>query len=100
MIVYHRYYDAALLLLPLAWAIGAVSSGRRPVLGWCLLILSVPIFVNWATVMKYVEARAALPAWMLDEWWWNGLLMPLQAWSLLLMSVAMTVATLRRSSGT
>lgn len=92
MIVYHRFYDGVLLLLPLGWAIGQLSVRRGDGLAWCALALLLPYFANLATALKLIEKRAALPSWILDQWWWNDLLLPAQAWALLGLAIVLVMA--------
>jgi hypothetical protein len=92
MVAYHRFYDAVLLLIPLAWAISAIAQRRTVAAAWGVLLLMVPFFLNAATVLKVMEQRAPLPAWLLDQWWWNTLVLPQQAWALLGMAVLLILA--------
>ncbi len=99
MVVYHRFYDGVLLLFPIAWVLTALARNRRDVLAWCMAVLLTPFFLNVATGLSILEKRAALPSWLLDEWWWNGVIMPVQAWALLALAVCLVLAGERERDG-
>jgi hypothetical protein len=103
--MYHRFYDAALLILPLCWAL-LVARERQKGIAIATVVLILPFLVPGAALLGQ-RARSYLSATNLDSWWWNGLVMSHQVWALLLLSMllvyAMAIAPLReptKSSGT
>jgi hypothetical protein len=82
--VYHRFYDAALLIWPLAWSL-LVTTRRKMQRLTILLIL--PFFVPWASVLDQLVPRGIMPATAAETWWWKTIAMPYEVWSLLLLGV-------------
>jgi Glycosyltransferase family 87 len=88
---YHRFYDATLLILPLLWSLMAWSSVRKREARLSLLLI-VPFLVPGAVILKELIGSGYLPcAWELS-WWWNGIVMPHQVWSLAGLSICLTYA--------
>lgn len=79
MVVYHRYYDAALLLPGLALA--ATTWGRWPLARWALVAIPVGAFMLNGTAALY---KVSLPGAPLEQLAksdvWRIALMPHQAW--------------------
>ena len=92
--VYHRYYDATLLVIPLAWAIAALATPARKY-AIATLALTAPFAfpVGWATNLIN---RGYLPASVADQPWWRILVMPLQVWLLTALAVVLIAAIARR----
>jgi hypothetical protein len=98
--VYHRYYDASLLLLAVTWALkfldGIFSCAARTVF-LCSLIFLVP----GAAWLAWLMRRGALPTSLINHWWWETLVMPHQVWALtvivLLLSYALHVSGKKRA---
>ena len=89
--VYHRSYDAVLLLLPLAWAF---QSLRTPDRGLAILtiILISPFFLPTPDFPTQMAMAVRLPRPIIDNWWWRTLVMPYQVYALLLMAVCLFCA--------
>lgn len=78
--VYHRFSDACLLVLPLAWAIAAWKESRRSA---AALVLVLVFLVPGATMLDEWSGHfGSLPR----SWMWTPIVMPHQAWALLLLS--------------
>lgn len=99
MVVYHRFYDAVLLLAPLAWAIDGVARDRRRSTHWCALALLLPFFLNSATALVWFDRQDRVPGWLVESWWWEHLLLPHQGWALLGLALCLMIAQ-RRSHST
>lgn len=87
MLVYHRGYDAVVLLIPAAMFAAKWARGR---FGWrdavaaaCLAIYLAP----GATTLVELAKRGVIPGWVAEGWWWNGLLIPHAAIAVLVLSV-------------
>ena len=94
--IYHRFYDATLLVLPLCWAI--VSYGKsRPIARLCLLLM-LPFLVPGGTLLEIMEANGRIPARLAYNAWWEGLVMAHQVWLLLLLG-AVLIYQMFRSQG-
>ena len=78
--IYHRYYDAIVLMVALAWALRQ----RAPV----PLLLLIPFLppVGWA--MNLVT-RGYVSQSVLTAKWWNAGMMSLQSWVLLILAIVL-----------
>ncbi len=85
--IYHRYYDATFLLLPLAWAIGSVRTRQRPWAVATLLILAPFVLpVGWQTNLARHVPRVME---MTTHAWWRVGIMGLQSWLTLATAVVL-----------
>ncbi len=88
---YHRVYDAALLLVPLAWLCldegGSTVWPRR--IGGALML---PFFVPGVTWLEMQVSAHRVPDAIAKSWSWNALVMTHQVWALLLMSATLLLA--------
>jgi alpha-1,2-mannosyltransferase len=80
--VYHRLYDASLLILPLSWSLASLSSGKTKLLAKMTLCLVLVFLVPGATVLEYLEHTNHAVAALSGTWWWNVIVMPHQVWAL------------------
>jgi hypothetical protein len=82
--VYHRFYDAALLMLPLAWSVLLVSRRSAALL---TLATIAPFLVPGPALLAYFASTERIPMSIAGGWWWNGVVMPHEAWDLILLSL-------------
>jgi hypothetical protein len=99
--VFHRSYDAAILMVPLAWCLSAHGPGERR---WTRagILLALPFLVAGAALLHTLGASGNVPSWVVDSWWWQGVVVPHQIWLLLGLAVVLTAAlatSARRPSG-
>jgi hypothetical protein len=80
--LYHRFYDASLLIWPLAWVLLRVH--KRSTIFLVLLAIA-PFLVPGAVLLS--EAAGRLPSTITSSWWWNTLLLPHEVWALILLTV-------------
>jgi len=102
LVAYHRFYDAVLLLFPLAWAISTVANrdelSRNRILASCVLVLMVPYWANSAAALGQLRDDHRVPTWLLDCWCWDHLIMPHQVWALLAMAICFVLVRGTRAS--
>jgi hypothetical protein len=82
--VYHRFYDAALLIFPLAWSLLVVK--RRTILAAALATIA-PFFVPGPVLLNNLADTGRIPLIITNSWWWNAIVMPHEAWDLILMAI-------------
>src|ERR1700728_425790 len=83
--VYHRFYDAALLIWPMCWSILVVTKRSVTLLTIALIL---PFFIPGAALLdRLAQGQKLLPAAVLDGWWWNLVVMPHEVWDVLFLSV-------------
>jgi hypothetical protein len=83
--MYHRFYDASLLVFPLAWSVRAIIGVLRRFAGTALFLLLL-FLAPLGTILQQVQhANWSLP--LQDLWWWTHIVMPCQVWAILLLSI-------------
>jgi len=83
--VYHRFYDAALLVLPLCWVFVSFGKARRPAV--LSLLMMLPFLVPGGTLLETMQSGARFPSVSANRWWWETLVMAHQVWMLLFLSI-------------
>jgi hypothetical protein len=81
--VYHRFYDAVLLIWPVAWSILLVK--KNWVTGLTMVAIA-PFFVPGQAMLAELTGSGQISSAVAGSWWWNGVVLPHQAWFLLLLS--------------
>src|SRR5215813_216275 len=71
--IYHRFYDASLLVAPLYWYLfsESVKMRRDPK----LLLALLPFFFPVVVLLRGFAAAGSLPFSLATKWWWNALVM-------------------------
>ena len=88
--VYHRLYDASLLIFPLAWGFVALS-GRLKLLAKGTLLLILPFLVPGGSALEELQRTGHLTALQHSRWWTEAV-MPHQAWCLFFLSLILLQA--------
>jgi hypothetical protein len=83
--VYHRFYDAVLLVLPLCWVF--VSFRKARVFGILTLLLMVPFLIPGGTLLQTMQTNGRIPSTLVGRWWWDTIVMPHEIWSLFFLSL-------------
>jgi len=89
--VYHRFYDASLLVFPLAWSVTELS-GKVRSLGNISFCLILPFLVPGGTLLEQVQLRGYVSAAVRGSSWWNAMIMPHQVWLLVTLSIVLREA--------
>lgn len=89
LVVYHRSYDAVLLVFPLALGMRMAGSAVRAdrTRGWVLLALMLPFAFPGMTVLTQLKNAGRLPEWLAQSTLWNAFVVPHATWALLAMAV-------------
>ena len=82
--VYHRFYDAALLALPLCWCMANLAGPTRRIAMPSLLLMT-PFLLPAAAALQQLAVRGRISSSVSSSWWWNDLIMPHETWALLLL---------------
>jgi hypothetical protein len=119
LIVYHRFYDAVLLLFPLALAIKGLVERYSPVLlehrqspapadgartpTWArghevTLLLLVPFFIPGAALLDLLARRGWIPEQISTSWLWEVIILPHQPWALLALCIWLVVMRSRATT--
>jgi hypothetical protein len=83
--VYHRFYDAALLALPLCWTFASFQKARMPRI--LTLLLLTPFLIPGGTLLQTMQNDGYISSTLVDRWWWNGIVMPHEIWALFFLSL-------------
>ncbi len=93
--VYHRFYDAGLLLWPVAWATLLV---RRPRTQFLTMSALGPFFLPGAAILDRWREQGHIPSRFTDRWWWNMFVMPHEIWCLLVLSALLLLFMIWRQA--
>ena len=87
LVVYHRFYDAVLLVLPLALAVQLIAQRTQRAAGWTLLALCAVFFVPGSVVLSAAALKGWAPPALTGSWLWENILLPHETWALLAMAI-------------
>jgi len=82
--VYHRFYDAGLLLWPLCWSVLVVTKRSLTLL---VVVLLSPFLFPGAAFLDGLLQSGKISRAIADRWWWNAIVMPHEAWAVMLLSI-------------
>jgi hypothetical protein len=86
--VYHRFYDAGLLVVPLCWCM-TQQIGRAKSVARTVLLLMIPFLAPGSAFLQQLSGHTRVPAVVTHSWWWNCVVMPHETWVLLLLSLVL-----------
>jgi hypothetical protein len=89
--VYHRFYDAILLLLPLAWTL-TDEARKWPKVRWSTWILCIPFLVPGAPLLQTLLIRGRLPVRLGESTIWNAFVISHESWCLLALGIVLLSA--------
>src|SRR5271157_5154901 len=84
--VYHRFYDAFLLIFPLCWSFREFSGPQNKFARGAFLLM-LPFLVPGGSALEQFQASGKIPPAIVESWWWTGIVMPHQIWFLLFLSL-------------
>ncbi len=94
LVTYHRYYDAVLLVVPIAWACSVLWSPARW-MGVLVLLFSADFLLPLQTILHEAGAAGWLPgAWTTGPLW-TAVVLAQHAWALVAMAVVLLAAAVR-----
>ena len=94
LVAYHRYYDAVLLAIPIAWACSAIGTPRWRQ-GVVVLALCADFTLPFQSALNSFQQRGILPSWLTGGVFWNAVVLAQFAWALVLMASVLLVAAAR-----
>lgn len=86
LIIYHRVYDAGLLVFALAWAAAMLGRGRRAEALTVMLPCAV-FLVPGVPILEQLGSSGRVPPALRESFLWNAVVMPHQIWALLILLV-------------
>jgi Glycosyltransferase family 87 len=84
--IYHRFYDASLLIFPLAWSLTALNGPLRALARSVLAVIVLVFLLPGGTALQQLQQAGHFAA-LRNYWWWNTLVLPHECWSLLVLAV-------------
>jgi hypothetical protein len=93
---YHRFYDAAVLSLPLAWAIAAASRGapfKRPAIA--AILCCSPFFFPGAWALQKWSNEGTIPPRLAASFVWDAVVLRHQIWALIALECVLLFAVIR-----
>jgi Glycosyltransferase family 87 len=94
--VYHRFYDASLLIFPLAWSSAALY-GQAKLFAKGVLLLLIPFLVPGGSALEQLQRTGRFQA-LQHSRWWTAVIMPHQPWCLFFLSILLLQALRFRAS--
>lgn len=89
--VYHRFYDASLLIFPLAWSFAALSGPLRTFAKLSIL-LTLPFLLPGGSALEQLQQHTHHFTALQHSYLWTATVMPHQAWCLLFLSLLLLQA--------
>jgi hypothetical protein len=86
--VYHRFYDAAVLIIPLSWLMARLSATATIRVGIGLTTI-VAFFLPGGTLLQTLLDKGMLSSALTTNGWWNSLIMGHAAWCLLILALVL-----------
>lgn len=80
--VYHRLYDAFLLIFPLWWSLREFSLPERK-FARVVLVLMLPFLVPGGSALEQLQFGGHIPEAIAHSWYWTCIVMPHQIWLLM-----------------
>jgi len=89
--MYHRFYDAALLIWPLGWSLLILKQQYRNLV---LLIIAciIPFLLPGAALLNQLAEKGRVPSNIVDDWYWNGLIVSHQVWMVMILCTVLLAA--------
>lgn len=81
--VYHRSYDAAVLIWPLAWSLLLVGKRSTTVVTMAAI---APFLVPGPAFLSALASAGRIPAAITNGWWWNTVILPHEIWALIFLA--------------
>ena len=92
--IYHRFYDATLLLAPLAWSL-ASWNGKHKAPARIVFLFVMPFLIPGAVALQETARARDWLATLNGAWWWNTLVLPHQVWAIALLAICLVYAQTR-----
>jgi len=84
--VYHRLYDAFLLIFPLCWSLREFSGAQKKAARGAVLLM-LPFLVPGGSALEELQRGGRISDAIAASWFWNSAVMPHEIWCLLLLGL-------------
>jgi hypothetical protein len=89
--IYHRFYDATLLVFPLCWSLAAPGCGLK-IVRRIVWLAFIPFLLPGATILQQLESSHRISSSIAQSRWWNVVVMPHETWVLLVLALVLLYA--------
>jgi len=96
LVLFHRGYDAAVVIFPFAWALSAETPWSHR---WPVLLTVGLFFLPSGAALTEAAKQHYLPEWVTSNALWQTIILPYQAWALLIMAGWMSYCLVRGENG-
>ncbi len=86
--VYHRFYDAAVLIMPLCWVAVSIKSKPNRSAGIGFAAMAV-FFLPGGSLLETLRDRGTIPSALNQAGWWNSFVMAHAVWCLLALGIVL-----------
>lgn len=86
--VYHRFYDASLLAVPLSWCIVNAFGSSKMNARLSLMPMALFLFPGSA-FLQQLAVHGRVSDSVIHSWWWNCIVMPHETWAIVLISLVL-----------
>ena len=96
--IYHRFYDASLLIFALFWILSSsLEDGKLH--HRLALFLMLPFLIPGAWALESLQNENRVSHFLTNHWWWEPVVLGHQIWAVFLLAVVLTAAIWKRSGG-
>jgi hypothetical protein len=89
--IYHRFYDAVVLIVPLAWILKEWHRQHAFTrLGVSFAL--APFLVPGGTLLEVLQSKGRIPPSIANSWWWQMMVLPHEVWALMGLSFLLLYA--------
>jgi hypothetical protein len=92
--VYHRYYDAVLLAIPVAWGLSVFGSAASRV-GLAVIVLAADFLLPFQTGLNAMAKSGLLPTWLTSSPLWTPVALSQHVWALVAIACVLLYAAMR-----
>ncbi len=96
LVLFHRNYDAVVVIFPFAWALSAESPWNQR---WPVLLAVGLFFLPSGAALAAAAELHYVPEWVASSAIWQTIILPYQAWALLIMAGWMSYCLVRPENG-
>jgi hypothetical protein len=92
--VYHRYYDAVLLAIPVAWGLSVFGTAASRI-GLAVIVLAADFLLPFQTGLNAIAKSGLLPTWLTSSPLWTPVALSQHVWALVAIACVLLYAAMR-----
>lgn len=95
LVVYHRSYDAVILVFALAWCVAAITDAAKRLWASLALVCVLAVGASLTPALFMLERRGIVPPGLAGSGLWEHAVMPQAVWAILMLGVVLVIARSR-----